>query len=306
MANFTSEIKKDLLRTVPEGRSSRLALWAGFLDTSGSCSFGTEGGRDGFSFTSETEDVAEYFLALAEKSFGVSMTLTEATRDPKHGRNKLTFSYYGENASDYADETSDYSACNLTDERDMLAYLKGAFLGSGSCTLPRGGVKTGYHLEFVFPSQEDAAAFCEMLDGLQLFVSTIRRGEKHVVYLKSREGISDFLYSVGANAALKRLEEVSAAREESNNSNRVSNCYAGNADKAVIASAAQALAIRKLKERGGFSELPPPLRLLADDRIENPTFSLAELAEKEGVSKSCLNHRMRKLMTICDKTEESL
>ena len=304
MASFTSAIKKDLLGSVPEERSARLALWAGFLDTSGSYSFGTDSDSDGFSFTSETEDVAEYFLAIAEKIFGISMTLTEARRDPKHGRNKLTFSYYGESAFDYADETSDYSACNLTDEKDMLAYLKGAFLGGGSCTLPRGGVKTGYHLEFVFSSAKDAVAFCEMLDGLQLFVSMIQRSEKHVVYLKSREGISDFLYSVGANTALKRLEEVSAAREESNNFNRISNCYAGNADKAVMASAAQALAIRKLKERGGFSKLPPPLRRLADDRIENPTFSLAELAETEGVSKSCLNHRMRKLMTICDKTEE--
>lgn len=303
MTNFTSDVKRDLLRITPQKRCCRLALLRGFFDTGG-CRL-WKGEESEISFTSEKEEVAEYILALAEETFGANMTVTKAMRDPKHGRNKLTFSYTGARAGEIADEL--VSGAALAERECCIpAYLKGAFLGGGSCTLPHGGAKTGYHLEFVLQPQADPDAFLELFEKIQLIGNVIRRGEKHVVYLKSREGISDFLFSVGANAALRRLEDVSAAREESNNSNRVSNCYAGNADKAVTASATQALAIRRLKERGGLSLLPPPLLRLANDRLENPTFSLAELAEAEGVSKSCLNHRMRKLMTICDKTEEEV
>ena len=65
MASFTSAIKKDLLGSVPEERSARLALWAGFLDTSGSYSFGTDSDSDGFSFTSEEMMILATGMATA-------------------------------------------------------------------------------------------------------------------------------------------------------------------------------------------------------------------------------------------------
>ncbi|MDE6059318.1 MAG: DNA-binding protein WhiA [Clostridia bacterium] len=306
MLNFTGKIRRDILLTKPAQRQECLAMLAAFLDTSGFSSFGLSDRRDEFSFTSENEEVAEYFLALVDKLFGVSMTVTEATRDPKHGRNKLTFSYSGENAFDYADEITDYSACNLEEESDMRAYLKGAFLGSGSCTLPRGGAKTGYHLEFVFPYEVDAEFFCEMLDKLQLIASIIPRGEKYVVYCKNREVISDFLGIMDAGSALKQFEEVSAARDESNNNNRKGNCDAGNADKSAIASAAQIHAFRLLESKGVLQTLAAPLRDTASARTENPTLSMQELAKLLGISKSCLNHRLRKLMQIYAKEEKEI
>lgn len=296
------------MRTMPEERGCRLAMLAAFLETSGFCSFGT--GQDSFYFTNENEEVAEYFLLLVDRLFGVSMTVTEATRDPKHGRDKFTFSYTGERAGEFADETTDYCAVNLCGdeffgvEGCMRDYLAGAFLGGGSCTLPRGGAKTGYHLEFVFCDENSAESFCVMLDRLQLIAHIVSRGEKFVVYSKNRETISDFLAIVGAKTALKRLEEVSAARAMNNNVNRASNCAAGNADKSAIASAAQVFAIEKMKENGTIKTLPPQLGKLAELRLRNPTLSLGELAQLEGVTKSCINHRMRKLMEIYDKTDK--
>ncbi len=304
MLNFTGKIRRDLLRTMPKQRCCRLSVLAAFLDTSGSYSFGLSGRRDEFSFTSENEEVAEYFLSLTEKLFGVSMTVTEAVRDPKHGKNKLTFSYFGENAFEYADAITDYSAVNLTDECCMRAYLKGAFLGSGSCTLPRGGAKTGYHLEFVYRESDDAQSFLELLDGLQLIGNIVPRAEKSVVYFKNRDAISDFLAVVEAEDALKQFEEVSAARDESNNNNRKGNCDAGNADKTAIASAAQIRAFRQLETEGVLQILAQPLREAATARTEHPTLSLQELADYLGISKSCLNHRLRKLMQIKAKEEK--
>jgi hypothetical protein len=49
---------------------------------------------------------------------------------------------------------------------------------------------------------------------------------------------------------------------------------------------------------GGFSE---ELKELAELRVKQPSKSLQELADSLKVSKSCLNHRMRKLMELANK-----
>ena len=131
-----------------------------------------------------------------------------------------------------------------------------------------------------------------------------KRGDRFVVYLKSREAISDFLSVSGANAALKRFEEVSAEREESNRFNRVSNCFAGNADRSAIASAGQIVALVEMQHETGFLGLSDELLETARTRIENPTLSLSELSLRLGVSKSCLNHRLRKLMRLAQQIKD--
>lgn len=281
--NFTQEIKRDLLKRAPEKRCCRAALAEAAIVTSGTYS------ASGFSFTSESEESAAFLLNLTE-ALGIRMTLTGASFDPKQGRDKLTFSCAAEGFS--VRGTQNLSDCCAQ------AYLKGAFLYGGSCTLPHEGTKTGYHLEVVFDRAEDADDFLTLLDRFQIIGNVVRRGENSVVYLKSREAISDFLAAVGADGALGTLEAVSAAREERNAENRVSNCSAGNADRAAIASVGQVVAFLKLKESGRLDGLAAPLREAAEARLNNPEMTLSELAVELGVGKSCLNHRFRKLMEL--------
>lgn len=307
MTNFTREIKKDLLRVSLENRCCRLSLLAAFFQTSGFIRYLDGSPSCELRFTSEKEEIAQYVLGVFEELFGVPMELLEAVRDPKYGRNKLTFSYAGDNAASFADQINAYRAENVL-ERDccIRAYLQGAFLGGGSGTLPHGEKKTGYHLEFVFRTDGDAQAFCELLERLQLLGSVIARGEKHVVYLKSREAISDFLYIVGARSALKKMENLSEERDRVNRENRVNNCFIGNADKTAIASAEHIVALKKLQQSGALAGLKEELQQVALLRMEQPTLSLAELAAMLGIGKSCLNHRMRKLMQIYAQTEKHI
>lgn len=295
MANFTWEIKRDLLMDAPNERGVAAATLAAMLATGGSA---YEGPR--VEFVSENERVAEYFLSLAEVAFGVRFEVKEATLDPKRERDKLTFSCFGLDAARIIKETGFWrKSRRYIDNRELsVAYLTGAFLGGGSCTLPHGGARTGYHLEFVLPTKQLAEALREALEGLYLVSGLVTRGDRFVVYIKSREGISDLLSVLGATSALKTIEDVSAAREESNNSNRVSNCFAGNADKSAIASANQVMALKKLEETGALAALDETLKKTAQARLEHPELSLAELAELMGVSKSGLSHRMRKLMAL--------
>ena len=297
MANFTSEIKRDLLAYFPATRAGALAAMAAMLSTSGALT------ENGFIVVSENERVAEYFQRLSE-ALGIRPEIREVTRDPKRRRDKITFFCGGENALYVVNETRALRA-HLEDNSDAaLYYLRAAFLGGGSCTLPRDGASTGYHLECVFFTQERAEEFCDLLAGFELFGKLVPRGDTFVAYVKSREAISDVLSVLGANNALKKLDAVSAARARTNNENRIQNCMAGNADKAAIASAAQTVALQKLQESGTLQSMPEELRQTALARLENPTLSLSELALTLGVSKGGLNHRMRKLMQIYKETEQ--
>lgn len=277
--NFTQTIKRELIKKLPEKECCGRALLAGALAI----------GTGAVSFISESEEIAAYLLGLFEQLYSAELTVSEAVRDPKHGRNKLTFTYEGALALPTADELPPCCAA---------AYLKGAFLCGGSCTLPGAGKKTGYHFEIVFCERERAEAFVELLDRVQLFGNVVQRGDRFVVYSKNRESISDFLSVMGAEGALVALGEVSARREENNMENRVSNCLAGNADRSAIASVEQVRMLSSLKEKGGLEGLDRSLRELAEARLNNPTLSLSELAGILGLSKSGVSHRMRKLAAI--------
>ena len=78
----------------------------------------------------------------------------------------------------------------------------------------------------------------------------------------------------------------------------------GNADKTAIASVKQVVALQKLKAHAAWEELSEELKALANARLDSPSKSLQELADDFKVSKSCLNHRMRRLMDLANKIEE--
>lgn len=298
--SFTQTIKRDMLKNIPEERCCKLALLNAILTTSGRWNGSSYFEQEAFfSFTCEDESVASYVLGIVYELFQISMDVTEAVRDPKKGRDKLTFTYTGERAEEIVSEILSQGLYRIGDPFRQCcaeAYLKGAFLGSGSCTLPRNGAKTGYHLEFVFKVIEDAEFFCELLDHLNLMGSVVSRADRYIVYCKNREGVGDFLSVVSANSALRTFEQVSAAREESNNRNRVENCTAGNVDRSLTASVEQVRALRELWATEGFGKLSDSLRETALARIANPTLSYSELAWVLGISKSCLQHRIQKLM----------
>ena len=124
------------------------------------------------------------------------------------------------------------------------------------------------------------------------------------MYIKSKEMICDFLSVIGVDKSLERFEELLAFRDESNQHNRVTNCYMANLGKAMKASHQQAIAIRALKEKEEFLELPIELQQLADARLNNMMFSMQELANHLQISKSCLSHRMRRLLSVAEKYVE--
>ena len=304
--NFTLEIKKEISsarRNRPTGLAAKSALSA-FVRTSGTV--GVSEGKPTFFIVSETENVAEFFMELFAETFGAELYISSARRDRMSGRDKLVLLCPdGESARvlrelqilDGNGEIVDWIPDEYwEDEAARTAYIKGAFLGGGSCTLPSGNSKSGYHLEFVFSDRNVAESFCDLLDASSLWAKLT-----FVAYIKSKEMISDFLALVGADTALKKFVSVLEKREEAGRKNREANFLTGNVDKTVTASAKQVRAIQKLKETGAYEGLEDDLKALADLREKEPTKTLQQLADMLGVSKSCLNHRMRRLTELADQ-----
>ena len=78
------------------------------------------------------------------------------------------------------------SSSLTSDEEKKIAFVKGAFLGGGSCIVPNEGAKTGYHLEIVFFDKQTACDFCDLLEEFELLVRLVERKETFVVYIKSK------------------------------------------------------------------------------------------------------------------------
>ncbi len=312
--NFTSDVKREIIARGIKGRAAERAALSAFVRTSGQLAL--KDGTPGFSIVTETENVAEFFTAMFEDAFREELSVAGASMDKMSGRDKLRLECPTGNSRTVLRDLGllkredsfsfGISRRLVADDESALAYVKGAFLGGGSCILPaRDGGKTGYHLEFVFPEKRTAEDFCRLLGDMELLAKVVERSGTFVVYIKSKETISDFLAVLGTGNALKKFSELVERRDEANQSNRAANCFSGNADKTATAAVKQVLALRLLAERVGLDTLDPGLKEAAEARLDNPSLSLKELAETLGVSKSCLNHRMRRLAELSRGVREN-
>ena len=186
----------------------------------------------------------------------------------------------------------------IKDNECVRAFIRGAFLGGGSISDP----EKNYHLEFVTNNEEFAESLKDLINSLGFNSKTVSRKNNYVVYLKESEQISDLLNIIGAHQALLSLESTKIVKEMRNNVNRLVNCETANLSKTVNAAVRQIENIKYIEEKMGLNHLPPNLREIAMLRIEYEDLTLKELGEmaKPELSKSAVNHRLRKIEQIAD------
>lgn len=188
---------------------------------------------------------------------------------------------------------------NLECDHCASAYLRGAFLVAGSVTNP----EIDYHLEFSVPYYKLSRDLLALLTECGFSAKCVSRKGNYIVYLKESGQIEDCLTLMGATASSLKLMNVKIVKDVRNNVNRVTNCENANIDKTVAASAVHVEAIRCLLSRGGEACIPPELRELAMLRVNHPELSLRELQEhlSEPLSRSGVNHRLKKLVELADR-----
>ena len=187
----------------------------------------------------------------------------------------------------------------LEDECCRTAFLRGAFLAGGSVTDP----EKRYHLELDTGHAQASREVAALLTEMGFLPHSVRRGGSSVIYFKQSEHIEDLLTTIGAPAAAMDIMTAKVDKEIRNGANRAMNCDMANVNKTIDAALEQKNAIQRLQENGRLERLPEKLRQTALLRLQYPEMSLSQLAEKcdPPVTKSCMNHRMRKLLEEAKK-----
>ena len=299
--SFSSSAKEDLVKIRLRSDSCRLAQLAGIIHTCGALTLGR--GR-GVLFTTETLAVGKLIVSLATGLYTLEPMIELSERER---RRPLTLvSLLGDDAERMLADTGLLLSENgefrigetvppqlLEDEECRRSFLRGAFLGSGSCTNPY----RGYHLEIIARSDAFASQLRTVLSGFGPEAKTMLRREKPVVYLKG-DDVSAFLALIGASNSALNFESARAERDFRNYVNRKTNCETANIDKTVNAATEQTLAIELIEERMGLNRLPAPLYEAALLRLNHPEATLQELADLAEIGKSGMNHRLARLVRI--------
>ena len=183
---------------------------------------------------------------------------------------------------------------------DRKAMLRGLFLGCGSVNAP----SSRYHLEFVAPTESWATAIGHVVEGAGARMGVMERSGQHVVYVKEGDGIVRLLSLMGASRAVMEFENVRVVRDVSGKVNRRLNFETANIGKTIGSGLRQAAAIERLDASGKLDRLPPALREMARWRAANPELNLGELAGRMKLSKSAVNHRLRRIQEVADTVHE--
>lgn len=179
------------------------------------------------------------------------------------------------------------------------AFLRGAFFAGGSVTDPH----KRYHLELSTPHLQAGKEVSALLRDMDYEPKSVMRQGNCITYFKLSDHIEDLLTRIGAPVAALEVMSAKVEKDMRNTVNRRVNCDSANVDKAVKASQEQVEAITRLTDAGIIPTLPIKLQEVAVARLLQPELTLSELADSfdPPLTKSCLNHRMRKLMELAGK-----
>jgi len=183
------------------------------------------------------------------------------------------------------------------------AYIRGAFLASGSINSPD---TSAYHLEIQSYSKEHAESLKQLMDAFHLNAKVSKNKRGFITYVKEAERIADFLKVIGASNQLFVFEDSRIKRDFKNSINRVINCDIANEKKAMDAAVEQLkniLYIEKFADKKITKSMGEAIYL----RKKYPEASLSELSRfseedfENPISKSALNHRFRAIKDLANK-----
>ncbi len=189
----------------------------------------------------------------------------------------------------------------LEEDHCRTSFFRGAFLAGGSVTDP----EKGYHLELATSHYFVGREMPVLLREASFEPKETTRKSNYITYFKQSEHIEDFLTAIGAPVSAMEVMNSKLEHDLRGSVNRRVNCDSANVDKTVAASQNQIEAILSLRESGQLAALPGKLIETAELRLENPELTLSQLADlfDPPISKSALNHRMRKLMELSGREQ---
>lgn len=178
----------------------------------------------------------------------------------------------------------------------IKAFIIGAFLGCGTVSDP----SKGYHLQFSTHHSKRAYALFDILNSVGFGAKITKNGYSTILYYKNSSTIEDLLTYMGAYSNSMELMEMKVYKDVKNTVTRRVNCENANLEKVILSSSDDIALINTFLKNGGESVLKEDMLKLAKIRIKHPECSFTELASivGNGLTKSGINHRLRKLREI--------
>ena len=187
---------------------------------------------------------------------------------------------------------------------EIRGYLRGIFLSVGSMNDPK---TSRYHMELLVEKPKESVFVQKLLNLFDLNAKILNRDKGYMIYIKEAEKISDFLKIMGANKAVIYYENVRVYRDKKNNTNRLNNMEQANMDKVIETATLQLEDIQIIEENDGLMLLDDKVKEVLEYTKKYPEASSKELAEiisletNKSITKSGLNHRLRKIKDLADK-----
>ncbi len=238
-------------------------------------------------FTSSNAAVARRVITLAKKFFTNAKPEVAAVRRKKLLKNLLyvvRFIFAGEVQNFF--ESLDMNDL-LKRSRFKVAYLRGAFLAGGSVNRP----EAQYFLQIVVKNEEEAIFLQRQLEKLEFNAGLSRRKKNFIVWLREGDTVCDFLGMLGASETVQRFEVARNLKEVRMQVNRIVNVETAALNKSVNAAQRQLADIKILLDKK--APVNEKLREAMNVRLENPSCTVRELAEKLSMSSAGLLYRFQ-------------
>ena len=311
--SFSGMVKEELSRQIGTARHCRIAELAALIGFCGRLEHFPQGEK--LKLQTENETVAIKCFTLLQKTFNIEKELS--VRENSHLKRVKVYVLEisdPEEIREILQATkliADSKFCDTLILQDMLvvqqscckrAYIRGAFLASGSISDP----EKGYHFEIVYPDERKAQQLQTIIRSFSVDAKIVQRKKSYVVYVKEGAQIVDMLAVMEANVALMDLENIRILKEMRNSVNRKVNCETANINKTVNAAVKQMEDIKLIQQVMGFEQLSDGLAQIAELRMQYPEATLKELGMmlSPQVGKSGVNHRLRKLSALADELRE--
>lgn len=179
--------------------------------------------------------------------------------------------------------------------RYKVAYLRGAFLAGGSVNRP----ESQYFLQIVTRTEAESKFIQRQLEKLEFIAGLCQRKKKFFVWLREGDSVCDFLGMIGASEAVERFELARNLKEVRMQVNRIVNVETAVLNKSINAAQRQLADIKILLDKN--VPVNKKLREAMTVRLENPSCTMRELAEKISMSHAGLIYRFQTIHRLAKK-----
>ena len=307
MISFTINVKNEISSDIGE-KNENIAMLSAIIRNSGKID-------DDITITTENSKVARCVYTLLSDMYNVPVSIQD--KNNNFNRNRLFIIKVSDNINfilkdlGIINENNEYlinvPSYLIDSDEEKRAYLKGIFMACGSINDPK---TSRYHLEFFIDDIEKANFINDLLNEYYLNSRIIPKDKKYMVYIKEAEKIGDFLRIIGANDAVMYYEDIRIYRDHKNMTNRLNNMEQANIEKIINTCNSQIKDIELIYEKLGKEFLDEKTLEAATYRLKYPESSLQELSEimtleiGKPITKSGLNHRMRKIKELASRLKE--